>query len=293
MGGKRAKDLVPRLRPAEASPAGAPVPVVRPDPRGARAPDPGAQVARSPAGRLATVRRREPAAVAWRKLAAPLRERPLQGIRVGALGVSGKGKTTGMASFLAYLEAERLIDVFVIHDVKLPEPQYAGTVAHEADMILAPPEGQAYPMRVVLRRSGINHVPDLERAARVVVQASFAGVPSMLLVDEFKRALSPAGREFTAPTVREILSEGRALGASLLWTTQIPQRVPTEGYDMSQITLYGQGPKSVTYLQGQSVIDERAAEVVSGLATGEFIIASSEEEWDGVIYVVPPPGARA
>lgn len=285
-----AKDRVHRLRPPKASPEGGALQVVRqPSPR-EQGPDPHAEMARAPAGGLRALRRREPAAAAWARLAAPLRRK--EGIRVGALGISGAGKTTGLVDFVASLQTERLIDVTLIYDIKLPIPQYPGQVSHDAnDITNSPPE--RYPAAMVLRRKDLDHEPSLEDAARVTLHASYHGVPTLLLVDEFARALSPSGREFTAPSVRRLLSEGRALGASLLWTTQLPQRTPTEAFDQSQILLFRCGAKALAYLIDQRVIDEKTAAVVAALERGQFVLVASDEDFDGIVYEVPPPRSPA
>lgn len=241
----------------------------------------------APGGQL-HVRSRQPAAAAWAKLAAPLKRK--EGIRVGAIGITGSGKTTGMLDFLAYLHREQLIEVALIYDIKMPQPQYPGTVIHDANTVLDSPPEQ-YPTQLVLRRRGIDDTPSVEVAAHVTKVASYNGVPTILVMDEFKRALSPSGKEFTAPTVGELLSEGRGIGASLFWTIQLPQRAPTEAFDQSQIILFRCGRKVLSYLLDQKVIDQATADVVGRLHTGEFVLVSSEEDFDGVVYKVPPPAA--
>jgi hypothetical protein len=222
------------------------------------------------------------------KLAEPLRAG--SGIRVGALGVTGKGKTTALIQFLAYLKDSGLISLVLIHDIKLPTVQYPhDRIVYEATAVISNPP-TVYPCQVVLRRRELQHTPSVDLAARVTNHASYNGVRTMLVVDEFHRALTPAGREFTAPAVGETLSEGRAIGASLLWTTQLPQRVPPTAYDQSQIILFGCGAKACAYLISANVIDERTAAVVAALAVGQFIIVA-EGEWDGVVYEVPAPSA--
>jgi hypothetical protein len=243
-------------------------------------------LARAPTGAKRALERR-PAAVAWEKLAAPRRAR--QGIRVGALGVSGAGKTTGVIEFVDYVA--ELVDVTLIYDIKEPQPQYRGQVVHEADIVLnPPPEGFAEPL--VLRRRSFDHEPSIESAGRVTLQASYDGVPTLLVIDELAKAVSPKGLSFTSPSVQRLLSEGRALGASLVWTTQLPQRTPIEAFDQSQLLLFQCGMKALGYLTTQNVIDQRTADVVGTLAVGEFVIVSSGDDFDGVIYQVPPPGPR-
>lgn len=277
-----------RLRPTEANTPIAPLrvlPPAAPEPPGAPA---NAEVAPAPARRQSALR---PASDAWIKLAAPLREG--QGIRVGALGVTGKGKTTAVVQFLEYLKAEQLAHLVIIHDIKLPTVQYPHErIVWEADAIIRrPPE--TYPATVVLRRRDIDHTPSVDLAARVTKHASYNSVRTTLVIDEFHRALTPAGREFTAPAVGELLSEGRAIGASLIWTTQIPQRVPTTAWDQSRIMLLGQGKKACAYLVAASVIDEETADAVAGLAVGQFVLVSPEEDWNGTVYQVPPPAPAA
>lgn len=271
------------LRPPETNRAGKALRVVRPPETGPDGAPSDAPLSPPPAARQSQLR---PASDAWITLAEPLRSG--SGIRVGALGITGRGKTTGMIDFLQYLRDEGLISLVIIHDVKLPTIQYPhDRIAYEATAVISNPP-TAYPCQVVLRRRELQHTPSVDLAARVTNHASYNGVRTMLVVDEFHRALTPAGREFTAPAVGETLSEGRAIGASLLWTTQIPQRVPPTAYDQSQVILFGCGAKACAYLISANVIDERTAAAVMGLQVGQFILVS-EGEWNGVVYTVPPP----
>ncbi len=208
-----------------------------------------------------------------------------EGIRVGALGISGAGKTTSMMAFLDYLMREQLIYVLVSHDVKLPAPQYQGQVIHEADRLLAAPPEQ-YPHRAVLRKGGEDHTPSVETAAKIVKRIAYAGIPAGLNVDELKKALTPSGREFEAKTLAELFSEGRAYGASVFWTEQLPQRVPGAAYDQSRVMLHRSGQKSLGYLVDQRVIDQGTANVVAQLQTGQFALVSPEDDFDGTIYQV-------
>jgi len=285
---KNAKETVSRLREEETSgAAGAALRVVRDHPPRPHDEKESAALAPAAPGRVSGLRT-QPADTAWAILAEPLKRRPLEGIRVGALGITGAGKTTGILAFLAYLEAQKVIDVFLVYDVKLPIQQYPGDVVFEAGPLLtAPPE--RYPARRVLRRETVDHTPDLETAARVTKLASYNGIPTMLVIDELKRATTRVGRQFVAPTVSELLTEGRALGASLLWGEQIPQRVPTEGFDQSQLMLFRAGRKALAYLENQNVIEPEVVEVVANLDVGQFVLVSADADFDGTVYQVPGP----
>lgn len=278
---------VSRLRPTEDTPAGREVSPVRVAAKGEDDEAPNATLETEEVEDVAPIRgRRRPAAEAWAKLSAPLRSG--QGIRVGAIGVTGSGKTTSVVSFLDYLAAAHLAHLVIIHDVKMPLPQFEGRIEHEADAVIARPP-QQYPATIVLRRNGLDHTPDVEKAARVTLHASFSGVPTVLVLDEFSRATTRSGKEFTAPSVEKILSEGRGIGASLIWGAQLPQRVPTSAYDQSAIVLQRSGRKVLSYLIDQKVIDNAAADVVARLGVGDFILATAEEDFDGEIYQTPAP----
>ncbi len=237
----------------------------------------------APAGGRVRSIRILPAELAWASLAAPLLRG--EGIRVGALGISGAGKTTSMMGFLDYLCREQLLYILVSHDVKLPAPQHQGQVLHEADRILSSPP-ELYPYRAVLRKGSEDHSPSVETAARVTKRIAYAGIPAGLNVDELKKALTPSGREFEAKTLGELFSEGRAYGASVFWTEQLPQRVPGAAYDQSRVMLHRSGQKSLGYLVDQRIIDQGTATVVGQLQTGQFALVSPEDDFDGAIYEV-------
>lgn len=281
-----AEKRVSRVRPAKAPPKGGAVPAVRVAAARVHGEDAEEEGTSGARGALRLVRR--PAAEAWAKLAEPLRGR--EGIRIGALGITGSGKTTGIADFLDYLHRERLVDVVLIHDIKGPKQQYDGLAIHESPHIGGPMPDD--PTALVLRRRDVDHTPSVEDAARFVKVISYNGIPALLVIDEFKRALSPSGREFEAPSVRELLSEGRALGASLLWTTQLPQRVPTDAYDQSKIIVFRCGRKALAYLIDQGIVDLAAAEVIARLKVGQFVLVTSEDDFDGTVYEVPKPPKR-
>lgn len=276
--------MLSRLRPTE-NRQGDQVPTVRAAAASIQGADEAPPLSRPTSTRISPVRTL-PADLAWEKLAAPLDRG--EGIRIGAIGITGSGKTTSIIAFIRYLIETHRIHLIIVHDIKNPAPQYEGTIEHEADSVLARPPLQ-YPAVAVLRRRDIDHIPSVELAARVTKHASYNGVPTMLVVDEFKRACSPSGREFEAPTIKELLSEGRAIGASLIWTTQIPQRVPGEAYDQSKVLIHRSGPKVTNYLTGQRIIEERAAGTVAQLRPGQFILGEAEDESDNAIYEVPPP----
>jgi hypothetical protein len=282
---------VSKVRPREA-PQHAPLPVSRLAPGGVEEPSTSKKVALAGAGRLGNVR---PAAEAWSQLAAPLRAR--RGIRLVVYGITGKGKTTGVIDFLRYIEREKLVDLVIVHDVKFRErKQYDGAVVHEATDVYTQEHAPAeYPATVVLRKRGLDHMPSVDRAARVVLESADAGVTSMLVVDEFARAtdeeifLDGKQVQFRKGSTNRIACEGLGLGASLIALKQLPQYTPTEVRSQSELLLFGMAGDGLTHLIDEKAIPLSVAQRLPLLPTGHFLIKPAEGEPDLTVYKVPPP----
>src|SRR5262249_40667937 len=139
-----------------------------------------------PPARAGSVR---PAREAWRRIAAPLRSR--KGVRLVVYGITGKGKTTGVKDLLAFLMNEQLVDLILVHDVKFRDrQQYEGQVIHEPrDVFTVEHAPEEFPAVRVLRKRGLDHMPSVDAAARVTLESADQGVRTMLVVDEFSRAI--------------------------------------------------------------------------------------------------------
>ena len=280
-----AKNL-PKVRPTKA----AKVPAVQPARVAVRRlekPAPSTALAAPGPASVGGVR---PAAEAWAKLAGPLREG--KGIRLTVYGITGKGKTTGMIDFLAYIAREQLIDLVVIHDVKLRQiQQYAGAVIHEARAIYTADHAPAaFPATVVLRKRGLDHMPSVEEAARVVLESADHGIRTMLVVDEFARALEediPGG--FRKGSVNRVACEGFGLGASLISMKQLPQFLPSEIRAQSELVLFGLAGDGLTHLVDERVLTPEQSGRVARLDRGQFMIKPCEGLPDGIVYQVPAP----
>jgi hypothetical protein len=284
-----AASRVHRLRETEASRAVRPVSVVRADAASGKDARSNAAMAGGPSDRLRSLRR-APAREAWDQLAKPLRNG--QGIRVLFFGITQYGKSTSVRDFLAYIATERLVDLTLIHDVKMKRPQFEGQIIHDADVIPAnPPE--RYPATYVLRRRDVDHVPSVEVASRFAFEQAWDGTRTLLVVDEMRWALTESGDSFDAPHVRRIYCEGGGLGSSIIATKQLPQHTPSEAIGQSKLVFHRQADKVLKFLIRQGTIDERDAEVISQLDVGEFVALDAEDNFDGTVYLTPPPARRA
>lgn len=277
---------MPKVRPAKKI-AAPPVRSARVAPQ--RAEEPPAPAALAQAG-PAGVGRVRPAGEAWEKLGAPLREG--KGIRIVVYGITGKGKTTGVKQFLEFCRNEGLIDLVLVHDVKFRDRvQYEGTVVYDARAIYTA-EGAptVFPASFVLRKRGLDHMPSVDGAARVVMESANEGIRSMLLVDEFARAIEediPGG--FRKGSTNRIACEGFGLGASLIAIKQLPQFMPTEVRTQSELVCFGVGGDGLTHLVDEKAVSPKMAETIHRLPVGHFVIKPAEGDPDGLVYKVPPP----
>jgi hypothetical protein len=275
-----AKTRVPGVRPDDRERESRALQLVPPDPVQQKAPRPRAQVAPQTTQRLGSVR---PAREAWAKIGDPLRRR--KGIRVLAFGITTKGKTHGVADFLDFVIDRNLVELLIIHDVKKREPQYEGEIIHEAtDLYTHPPE--SYPARRVLRRRSLDHMPSVEGAARVTLESAYEDVTTMLVIDEFARALNEAGK-YTAPSVERLVCEGADFGASFVGTKQLPQYTPTSAVAQSDLVIFGLNGKGASLLVGENYVPPAGGDMIEALEQRHFLLVPAEGNFDGHVYEVP------
>lgn len=199
-------------------------------------------------------------------------------------GITGKGKTHGIADFLDYVRAAALVELVLVHDVKESTPQFAGTVIHEADDAFTV-EGAAtvYPATFVLRRRGLDHRPSVERLARRTLEAGYGDVTTMAVLDEWGQAASDA------PSIEQLFSEGRGLHASAIVGKQLPQGLPNWARAQSSLVIFGLNGAGAEFLADPPLksYDKATADVVRRLEERQFIVVPQEGDPDGVVYEVP------
>lgn len=244
-------------------------------------------MARPRSSSVASVR---PAREAWARLTAPLRAR--KGIRLTVYGITGKGKTTGVNDLLKYIREEGLIDVVVVHDVKFRDAkQYEGDVIHEGtDLYTEAHAPSSFPAAAVLRKRDLDHMPSVDRAARVVLEMADDRIRAMLVVDEFARAIEEDVQGgFRKGSVNRIACEGYGLGASLIAMKQLPQFMPPEVRTQSDLVIFGVAGDGLTHLVDERAIPREMAARVASLQVGQFMVKPAEGAPDLVVHQVPPP----
>jgi hypothetical protein len=197
------------------------------------------------------------------------------------LGRTRMGKTYANKQLVAALLARGYADLSIIHDVKLPTPQYEGCIRESAQAFAAQPPGADDSAHVVFRGTV---PPKVDDVAALSLQLARAGLRVALTIDELAKATTAGGREWEAPHMREALSEGGALRLSVFTTTQIPQRLPTEALDLQgTIGIFAMDGRSLRYLERMDILPE-AHPVIPSLQRGEFVLWKNGEDWDRTIY---------
>jgi hypothetical protein len=247
---------------------------------------PEAPPAAARAGRPATA----PADAILPRILEPLRTG--QGIRVGWLGNTGKGKSYAAAWFIEQLRRGGFVHVVLTVDDKDRATVYPGTQrVNPADLRSRPPGEGEDPTSVVYRGVILDpgRTVDVDEVCRQAWElAGMPGGPKVLVaIGELRRAVSPAGREWRAPAAARTLAEGRGPGISLSWETQSPQRIPVEGFDNSILCVFGLGHRGRAYLERADLIGAEVSAVVAGLPERQFVVIDDAGDWDGVIYEIP------
>jgi hypothetical protein len=202
-----------------------------------------------------------------------------EGYRHGFIGNTGSGKTTAMKALLGSSSAAFTL----IHDDAKRDAQYAGSVC---DSFAAAPEDAT---TVIFRGDPFRGtVVEVEDVAALAVYLARARIPIRLVVDELDRACSIGAKTLSAASLRIALTQGRALGLSVLWSTQTPQRAPIEVIDQSStIGICQLGPRALNYLDERLCFDADLLAIVPQLQTFEFVLYEQGRPWNRTIYTAP------
>jgi hypothetical protein len=216
-----------------------------------------------------------------------LRQR--EGVRHGSFGASGSGKSYATALLLDIALTQGACDVVFSLDDKGREAQFKGILyTNPADFAARGLPEDAPPAPHVIFRGDLRN--DVVCSAEEV--AGFAwdlsrktGIAVAVNIDELASAATPAGREWTAPSVRKAFNQGRALGLSIFWTTQIPQRVPPEALDQcGTVFLFRLDGRALNYLSDIVDLPPEMTRILPTLERGDFLLYQPGQPWDHHIY---------
>lgn len=208
-------------------------------------------------------------------------EKTGEGFRFGALGLPRFGKTRLAQQVIAEALRRGVARYALVHDVKKAEPQYEGAVRNSVQHFEARPPAPGE-SRVVVFHPGLGPKPSAESVAQLGFRLARGGCPVVVHVDELLHAVKEGSQSWNSPTVGELVREGSSNRASSCYTTQFPQRVPTESLDMVEtVAIFNLQGRPARYAAQH--FDVPIA-VVQRLPEWHFVLVSIYDGWAGVTY---------
>lgn len=213
------------------------------------------------------------------------RGRNREGARVAVLAATRHGKTHLIREFVG-LGGDCLT---MIHDVAKIDPQYlaipprSGCVVSGVQQMALVPESAD---TITFRGDVIaDQVCDVESVAALALAWSRSRVPVRLVVDELEQAVTPGGKKLVSESLLKIGVQGGQLGLTLIWSTQIPQRAPSDALTQCSAVVLGRlEAQAINYLDGTLYFDREMTEALGTLQVGEFVVRIPGQPWDRVIY---------
>lgn len=206
-----------------------------------------------------------------------------EGFRHGVLGKPRQGKTYHMQEVVERAIELGIADWGLVHDVKKPEPQYAGAVrASVADFKLRPLRGPDGPV-AVFHANEWEPKETVENVSLCALEMGRHREKTVVVIDELYQGLK-SRMTWAGPSYGEILREGSSKGISSAWTTQIPQALPTDALDLSEtMALFAMLGRSRSYAADAYELPREGAAALKSLQRGEFLLATGDD-WDRTIY---------
>lgn len=213
-----------------------------------------------------------------------------EGYRVGVIGESGGGKTSLLR---ALLDAMPFDGLTLIHDEKPGKAtQYAGL---RSPYVQTDRVGLGHLHRrdvgtVIFRGDPMRGtVTTAHDVALLAVELGRKQVPVRLVIDELDSATTDGGMRLASTAVRFCLTQGRAVNISVLCSTQLPVRMPSEVIDNLTVLVATRcGPRSLQYLRNRAFFDDAVVEALGRLrahyedgAPGELVVLRAGRDWDG------------
>jgi hypothetical protein len=252
-------------------------------PRSARAVEPANQNGtQAPTLARASHIRRADGNQALREIFAPLPE----GFRHGWIGDSGMGKSFANSATIEAALAKGLLGV--AHDDTKLDAQCPGFVrVNVAQLEARPPNEEEDAAGAICFRGNPydGTVVEVEEVAAFALRLARGRVRTLLVIDELDRAVTPGGKELCSLSLRTALTQGRALGLCVSWTTQSPARAPKEVLDQATtIGIFRLGPRAMNYVDGVLFFDADMLTIVPTLQVGDFVLHRPGSPWDRTVY---------
>lgn len=227
-----------------------------------------------------------------------------EGFRHLWLGDSGMGKTIANKSLIEWLQKLKRINMFLsVDDKNRWEAQYEGTYRINPEHLKSKPPGRIWkdgklvkedPNNIVFR--GISYSdPDTGKAPfenvdiNAVAEMAWDLVrlqPITVLVNLDELADATNGYQAWAKqNMPQTYRKGRAVGISIVATTQLPQLLPREAFGLSDtIGIFRMSSREAEYLKKFNVIGAEDVDAIANLKVGEFRLFRKSFPFDPNVY---------
>lgn len=224
-----------------------------------------------------------------------LKDKPM-GIRHLWLGDTGQGKTVANGLLIEWIRRRKLVGLtLTIDDKNAHEIQYTGGLlrTNPNDLRSNPPghSERDVASHVVFRGIAVTRRPgpdvdnlifDAAEMAWGVVRNANGQV--LLNIDELADATN-GFQGWRQDSVAQTYRKGRAVGISIVATTQMPQLVPREAFGLSEtIAIFRMSSRELAYLVKYQVVEKSDADDIAGLEVGEFRLFKKSQPLDPRVY---------
>jgi hypothetical protein len=225
------------------------------------------------------------------------------GWRHGWVGVPGVGKSIAAITSLRWALDNQAADVALILDDKGRRAQYPGCYRVNVAQLRAHPPAadedvgqivfRGVAARCVLPGDGSVVGCDAEAVAAYAWELALSPAEPRVIVvlDELLRAVKPNSLVWHGDQLRRLFSDGRGVGLSVMWSTQIMAKVPTEAVDLGTIGVFRLAGRSLDYVfEVLRIRDTRLRALIENLPRFQFVVLDGDTGWDGHVYQFPAAG---
>ena len=220
-----------------------------------------------------------------------------EGESSGAVGSMRFGKTYWLQEVLQEGFANGTWSRAFVHDVKKIDPQYEGKVCAGVDDYLARSAEFEAERVTVFHHPDFRLRPSLQDVCDVALLNAESGESVVVVADEVYKGTNGYGNWLQGPVELNtgkpapalfplFVREGTSQKISDLWSTQIPQQLPTElkvlSRTIAQFHLEG--------LAAEAACDHfrltgKGEELLASLGRGEFVLFCQNQNWNRTVYV--------
>ncbi len=223
-----------------------------------------------------------------------------EGTVAGAVGIPRFGKTYWLKEVLARGFELGIWQAAFIHDIKKIEPQYDGKVASSAEDWLRRSSEFEGESRTVFHHPKWDEKPSLQDACAVGRVVAEEGMPIVVVADEVFNGTDGYRGWLPGPPDENgkpepalypwMMREGTSQCISTLWTTQIPQELPTQPRVLSSsVALFHLEGRAAEAACDHFRIAGDGVSLLKSLRKGEFVLFVRNREWDQTIYEPESP----